>query len=540
MRKAAYVLSFVLLVVLLATLLYGAAPSWQRRLPTPDASAHNIPGLAAGKTLTQSAMFQGKSVAENPQPSPPSAINLSYQQALPILAALDGGLPEELKNHSPAELEALWPGWVTNHDQQTRARLTRGDEDTMVNFLVLGTSFTHQPRFTAAEFARAAGGLVPSQLSPDNSPESILLFARVDDLMRGLAYPGNNERLMFLSQFVEQQGYHPHAVFGVHPDLAERARLKGYVLANAGRVFREQERLQLLYDQARQKNNRPEDLAEVSTLYRSRGVSLDTSLWPNMALEESLKAMQASGVLTPGSVRRAAVIGPGLDFTDKLGGYDFYPQQTLQCFALADSLFRLGLARPGELQLTTFDISQRVNDHLRRARRRAQAGQPYVVQLPRNAEASWNPASSLYWRQFGDQIGSQIAPIRPPVHAGSVETRAVQIRPAIVSIITPVDLNIVTQHLEVPPQEGFDLIIATNVFAYFDSFEQLLAVENAQRMLRPGGFLLSNNLLPLLPSFAMRLVTHLSISYSERPNDGDVVSWYQRSPEDLSSPNGAR
>ena len=117
------------------------------------------------------------------------------------------------------------------------------------------------------------------------------------------------------------------------------------------------------------------------------------------------------------------------------------------------------------------------------------------------------------------------------MHAGSVETRAVQIRPAIVSIITPVDLNIVTQHLEVPPQEGFDLIIATNVFAYFDSFEQLLAVENAQTMLRPGGFLLSNNLLPLLPSFATRLVTHLSISYSERPNDGDVVSWYQRSPE---------
>jgi hypothetical protein len=259
-----------------------------------------------------------------------------------------------------------------------------------------------------------------------------------------------------------------------------------------------------------------------------------------MALEESLKAMQASGALTPGSVRRAAVIGPGLDFTDKLGGYDFYPQQTLQCFALADSLFRLGLARPGELQVTTFDISQRVNDHLRRARRRAQSGQPYVVQLPRNAEASWNPASSLYWRQFGDQIGSQVNPIKPPAHAGSVETRAVQIRPAIVSIITPVDLNIVTQHLDMPPQEGFDLIVATNVFAYFDSFEQLLAVDNAQIMLRPGGFLLSNNLLPLLPSFAMRLVTHLSISYSERPNDGDVVSWYQRSPGDLSSPNGAR
>jgi SAM-dependent methyltransferase len=225
------------------------------------------------------------------------------------------------------------------------------------------------------------------------------------------------------------------------------------------------------------------------------------------------------------------VIGPGLDFTDKLGGYDFYPQQTIQCFALIDSLFRLGLAKPGDLQLTTFDISQRVNDHLRRTRRRAQMGQPYVLQLPRDAQASWNPGSTLYWRQFGDQIGTQITPIRPPALAGKVETRALQIRPAIVSGITPVDLNIVTQHLDVPPQEGFDLIIATNVFAYCDSFEQLLAVANGQLMLRPGGFLLSNNALPILPSSSMHLLNHLSLFYSDRPNDGDVISWYQRSAE---------
>jgi hypothetical protein len=529
MCKAAYL--FILLIVLLGTLLFGAVPSWQRRVASPDGTARNILHLTAAQTPTYSAMSQGKSVAETPPPSPPSPINLSYRQALPILVALDDGLPAELKNRSPAEMEALWPGWVTHHDQQTRARLMRGDEDTMVNFLVLGTSFTRQRRLTATEFARAAGGLVPSQLSPDNSPESILLFKRVDDLLRGLANPGNNERLLFLSRLVEQQGYRPRAAYGVPPDLAQRVRLKGYVLASAGRVYREQERLQILYDQARKKNDHPEDLAEVSTLYRSRGVSLDTSLWPNMAIEESLKAMQARGLLTPGSVRRAAVIGPGLDFTDKLGGYDFYPQQTIQCFALADSLFRLGLAARGELELTTFDISQRVNDHLRRARSRAQLGQAYVLQLPRNPQATWNPATSLYWRQFGDQIGTPVHPIPPPVLAGSVETRAVQIRPAVTSMITPVDLNIVTQHLELPPQEGFDLIIATNVFTYFDSFEQLLAVANTQIMLRPGGFLLSNNVLPVLPSIPVRLVNFLSLSYSDRPNDGDVISWYQRSPD---------
>jgi hypothetical protein len=36
------------------------------------------------------------------------------------------------------------------------------------------------------------------------------------------------------------------------------------------------------------------------------------------------------------------VIGPGLDVADKQDGFDFYPQQTLQPFALVDSLRRLG------------------------------------------------------------------------------------------------------------------------------------------------------------------------------------------------------
>jgi hypothetical protein len=428
-------------------------------------------------------------------------------------------------------MAALWPDWVTRHDQETRARLMRGDEDTLVNFLVLGTSFTQQPRFTAEEFARLALEPVPSQLSPESSPEAILLLKRVDDLLRGLANPGNNERLLFLSQLVERHAYRPREALGVRPDLAERDRLKGYVLASVARVLREQESYQEVYEQARQREDHAEDLAVVSTLYRSRGVSLDTSLLPNLALEESLKAMQTRGLLAPGSVRRAAVIGPGLDFTDKAGGYDFYPQQTIQCFALADSLFRLGLARPGKLELTTFDISQRVNDHLQRARRRAQRGQAYVLQLPHDPQAPWNPATAHYWQQFGDQIGTPVAPIRAPAVAGSVETRAVQIRSAIASMITPVDLDIVTQHLDVPPQEGFDLIIATNVFCYFDSFEQLLALANTQSMLRPGGFLLSNNVLPLLPSIPMRSVDVLSVTYSDRPNDGDVIVWYQRSPD---------
>jgi hypothetical protein len=151
--------------------------------------------------------------------------------------------------------------------------------------------------------------------------------------------------------------------------------------------------------------------------------------------------------------------------------------------------------------------------------------------LPRHPQVPWKPAASRYWRQFGDQIGTPVAPIRAPAPAGSVETRALQIRPEVVSIITPVDLDIVVQHLDLPSKEGFDLIVATNVFVYYDLFEQLLALANTQSMLRPGGFLLSNNSLPLLDASPMRSVDYLSLFYSDFPDDGDVVVWYQRSPD---------
>ena len=81
--------------------------------------------------------------------------------------------------------------------------------------------------------------------------------------------------------------------------------------------------------------------------------------------------MKTGGALRPGSVRRVAVVGPGLDFTDKLEGYDFYPEQTFQPFAVIDSLLRLDLGDPEQLQVTAFDLSPRVLRHLEAARMRA-------------------------------------------------------------------------------------------------------------------------------------------------------------------------
>src|SRR6185369_17709580 len=145
---------------------------------------------------------------------------------------------------------------------------------------------------------------------------------------------------------------------------------------------------------------------ERSTLYRDRGLSSDTSIFPDFAIEQSLEAMKAQALLAPGSVRRVAIVGPGLDFTDKGEGYDFYPQQTIQPFAVIDSLIRHGLSRPGELRMTTFDLSPRINEHLAAARARAAKGQAYPVQLVRDPNAGWTPELVAYWDKFGDRVGT--------------------------------------------------------------------------------------------------------------------------------------
>src|SRR5205085_5039047 len=180
-----------------------------------------------------------------------------------------------------------------------------------------------------------------------------------------------------------------------------------------------------------------EEFIERSSLFRTRGLSSDTTLLPNYALEEALKAIQGRGLLTTGNVRRVAIIGPGLDFTDKQEGYDFYPQQSIQPFAIVDTLLRLGLAQPETLQVTTFDLSPRVNDHLARARQRALRGQAYTVQLPRDMHAGWKPDVVSYWEHFGDQIGVPVQPVTVPADAGDLRVRAVRIRPEAVARAPP-------------------------------------------------------------------------------------------------------
>ena len=319
---------------------------------------------------------------------------------------------------------------------------------------------------------------------------------------------------------------------GIDPTSAEgKEQVRAYLIESIGRVLAEIDSFHRTIDAAKRLNDPSAVFAERSTLYRDRGLSSDTSIFPDFALDMTLDQIRAKGLLGPGSVKRVAIVGPGLDFTDKGEGYDFYPQQTIQPFAVMDSLIRLGLARPDALTVTTYDLSPRINQHLAAARDRAKAGTPYVVQLPRDTETNWDPALVKYWERFGDRVGEEVKTNAAPGSIESVRLRSIRMRPAVVLSITPQDLNIVLQRPAVlAPADRYDLVIATNILVYYDVFEQSLALINVSKLLRPGGFLLSNNALLELPTTPMRSVGYTTAVYSDRPDDGDHIVWYQRQP----------
>jgi len=464
--------------------------------------------LSMSVVLTTALAFllvSAQAPGQKPAPAVAAQTNIPYPDAKPILEVLRKDLlPAELQGKTPAEIESAWPAWVSQHDAKIRARLERGDDDSIVNLLLFGVTFTTQPRTKTSDILTLAAQARTSEIL-----QGRIVQGRVEDMVAGIVLPGANERLQFARQVIERKGIDPTTPAG-------RNQVRGYLDEETKRVFAGYE----AYARAPKPSLRFDD----------RGLSSDTSILSDFAVERALEAIRSGGMLGAGSIRRVAIVGPGLDFTDKLEGYDFYPQQTFQPFGVIDSLIRLGLASRGNLRLTTFDLNLKINQHLDAARQRARAGGAYVLQLPLDTDLHLNPDLVTYWKRFGDRIGEEVKAVAAPLGVGSVQLRAVRVPPAIVMTIVPRDLNIVLQRPEpLAPNERFDLIVATNILIYYDVFEQSLALSNVARMLRPGGFFLSNNNPTIiLPTTPMDVVGFTDVVYTDQLNDKDRLVWCRR------------
>jgi hypothetical protein len=432
----------------------------------------------------------------------------SFAEVRNLLGRLADVLPPELKVPSASDAERAWMPWVERQDRAIRTRLQRGDEETIVNWLLFGTTFTKLPRVPLDSPDRRA----------DEAQRTKLIAARTVDLANALARPGQDERRLFARELFGTRGYGTATP-------ADRSRLAAHLASLVESVLKERAEIARELQTAGRAGSVSDQFAARSRVFRDRGLSLDTSFRPSFALEQALVQLRQRGLLQPGTVRDVAVIGPGLDFTDKTSGFDFYPQQTLQPFALIDSLIRIGLIKDSaSVRVTTLDISPRVNDHLRRARQRASAGESYRFRLPLDRDVAWKASAVEYWKVAGDRIGSAAPPSRATIAGANVDVRTVTVRPAVTLRIEPVDLNVVLQR---SATHQFDLVVATNVFVYYDVLEQVLALSNVRAMLKPGGLLLSNNALLELPESGMRSVGYATTEYSEVRDDGDHVVWYR-------------
>lgn len=467
---------------------------------TPLVVALVLAGLATSATLVSN----GASV----QAATSRKALMSYADASPVLEAMRDSLPADLTSKSRAELESAWPAWASRRDADIRRRLERGDEDSVVNFWMYGTTFTKLPRATERDISDAGRGVRTAQV----------IEGRLEDLMTKLTAPNLDERIQLARQVIERRGI----------DLttdAGRRDARRYLIDARQRVIEDYR----TYDRTLLDAHRSDPSAGItafSTIFHDRGLSSDTSLLSSFVVEQALAAIAAQGTLRRGSVRRVGIVGPGLDFTNKADGYDFYPQQTIQPLALIDSLVRLGLATADDLRVTTFDLSPRVNQHLEAARQRARDGTGYVLQLPLSGSQQWSSAVVAFWRRFGDQIGENTRPASAPPGAGDVRVRAVRVHPPFVTSIVPTDVDIVVERLaKLSEDERFDLIVATNVLVYYGLFEQTLALANVASMLRPGGVFLANSaVFPVAPM--QPTAGYLQVVYSDRLHDN--LFWYRR------------
>lgn len=433
----------------------------------------------------------------------PQSEFISFDAAQPVLKGMSNSMPPDLKAAGPLD-GVKWSAWVRTQDREVRKRLDRGEEDTLTNLLRFGVTFTKEYRIDDQYLARYGNSSLVNAFAEN----------RANDLIRALAAPNAPEGMVEMRAFLEKHG------FSLATPRA-RAQLKKYLLDNLARL-----RDEFLKYRAQAKDEKR------FQLFQDRGISLDTNLWPDYQLDVSFRSLLEKGILKPGSVRRIAVVGPGLDFANKEAGNDFYPPQTIQPFAVLDSLFRLGVANPATVELYTLDISPEVNVHIEHARKNAAQGKPYIVQLPWNTERPMSDEYRAnfvqYWQKLGDQIGEPVAPIPVPSAAATTKTRAVKIRPELVGKITPLDVNIVYQRLVLAQEQAFDVVIGTNIFVYYGAFEQSLARSNVAAMLKPGGFLLSNDKLPDTVSSGLNDILDQQVISSLQPLVQDTMFCYQR------------
>ena len=194
-----------------------------------------------------------------------------FSEARPILTELASRLPPELAKLTPTQLESAWAGWIERHDREVRARLEQGDEDTLVNWVLFGTSFTSRPRAVLGAVESGAAGDRDVVLRRTIE----LISGRLDDLLTALQVPGTDERRLFARALLERRGLR-------FATVADREAAREYLLAAVIRVASEQDQIDpALHDVCRSTKQHGLPGCEDFPLRRDAGPSWGRHLQPD-------------------------------------------------------------------------------------------------------------------------------------------------------------------------------------------------------------------------------------------------------------------
>jgi hypothetical protein len=229
----------------------------------------------------------------------------------------------------------------------------------------------------------------------------------------------------------------------------------------------------------------------IAGLYQTRAHSTDTNIDASFGVSVGLSALKD---LRPRArLERVLLIGPGLDFAPRTGLRDDRPPGSLQPFVLASLL--------PDSKIVCADANPRVVDFLGR----------FLSSPQTSLTLDW-AVEDAEQREFLSKLGGG------KLVVSGERKRAVSVR----------RLNILTERFA----ETFDLAVATNVFVYFSDQELILALSGIRAMLRPGGFLLHNDLRASIDgisgSLAMPPIHARMIRLSEKRQLYDSVVIHER------------
>jgi hypothetical protein len=366
-------------------------------------------------------------------------------------------------------------------------RVHLGDLDHLVFFVLQSTRFTKLPAIEPALSARALVDDMDAATrdaffadpASARGRVSAAVRARVADVLRAFASPRDDRRLTYFARLLAE----------TTPDAGARERTVTDEYLRVMRFVYEKE-----FGPGRSTTTAAADL------YRTRGLSTDTAVEAGFLVAQGLGVLR--GLEPQRRIRRVLIIGAGLDIAPRTALLEAAPPQSYQPWAVLDALVGLGLSRLDDVQIVAADINPRVVDHLRDSR----AAPPRLLLVSGIADDGRVALAGGY-REYFDGLGRSLGEVdtAPRSDRGVLRVpaghlfKAVHISAQAARALHAERLDVVTERLA---SGTFDLVVATNVFPYFDDDALALALANIAAMLEADGVLLHNEPRPALLELA--------------------------------------